>query len=84
MRNAVIALLCGLIWLYRHSVSYFIGNQCRFLPTCSVYASEAIKTHGPVEGSALTFRRICRCHPFAKLGAGQGFDPVPPHVTKPR
>jgi putative membrane protein insertion efficiency factor len=66
-------LLRALIWFYRHTFSYFLGRQCRFLPTCSAYADEAILLHGPVRGSALAFRRFCRCHPWG----GQGFDPVP-------
>jgi uncharacterized protein len=65
--------LRALIWLYRHTLSLFLGRQCRFLPTCSEYADEALRLHGPVKGSALAFRRFCRCHPWG----GQGFDPVP-------
>ncbi len=70
-------VLRGLIWLYRHSLSAFLGRQCRFLPTCSDYADQAIRLHGAGRGSVLAFRRFCRCHPFEALGAGQGFDPVP-------
>jgi putative membrane protein insertion efficiency factor len=66
-------LLRGLIWLYRHSFSVVLGRHCRFLPTCSDYADEAIRIHGPLKGSGLAFRRLCRCHPFG----GHGFDPVP-------
>lgn len=72
--------LRAMIWLYRHTLSYFIGRNCRFLPTCSTYADEAIRLHGPVQGTNLAIRRFCRCHPFKSLGGGQGFDPVPPHV----
>jgi putative membrane protein insertion efficiency factor len=73
---AIGLLLRGLIGLYRYSFSYFLGRQCRFLPTCSAYAHEAIRRHGPVRGSALALRRLCRCHPFG----GSGFDPVPEMV----
>jgi putative membrane protein insertion efficiency factor len=66
-------LLRILIWLYRHSLSYFLGQQCRFIPTCSAYADEALRRHGARKGSLLTIRRLCRCHPWG----GQGFDPVP-------
>lgn len=66
-------LLRGLIWAYRHSFSMVFGNRCRFLPTCSAYADEAIRVYGPVKGSALAVRRFCRCHPWG----GHGFDPVP-------
>jgi putative membrane protein insertion efficiency factor len=72
-RDVLSAVLRGLIWLYRHTFSYFLGRQCRFVPTCSVYADEAIRLHGPIKGSALAVRRLCRCHPFG----GSGFDPVP-------
>jgi putative membrane protein insertion efficiency factor len=65
--------LRGSIFLYRHTLSLFLGRQCRYLPTCSDYADEAIRIHGPAKGSALAFRRVCRCHPWG----GQGFDPVP-------
>jgi len=74
------AVLRGLIRLYRYTLSYFIGGQCRFMPTCSVYADEAIRLHGPVKGGKLAIKRICSCHPFTRLGGKSGFDPVPPHV----
>ena len=66
-------LLLALIWLYRHSLSYLIGRNCRFVPTCSVYADTAIRRHGAWRGSGLALRRLCRCHPWG----GSGFDPVP-------
>ncbi len=61
------------IWVYRHSLSLFMGRQCRFMPTCSAYADEAIRLHGAVKGGKLALNRICRCHPWG----GSGFDPVP-------
>jgi uncharacterized protein len=70
---ARVALL-GAIKLYRITLSGWLGGQCRFFPTCSRYAEEAIRTHGALRGTALTVRRILRCNPF---GRG-GFDPVPP------
>ncbi len=66
--------LLGAIKLYRITLSGWLGGQCRFSPTCSRYAEEAIRTHGAVRGSALTIGRILRCNPF---GRG-GIDPVPP------
>jgi putative membrane protein insertion efficiency factor len=66
-------ILRGLIWLYRYSFSYILGRHCRFLPTCSVYADEAVRLHGPMAGSQLAFKRFCQCHPWGK----SGFDPVP-------
>ena len=71
--HLMVGMLRALIWGYRHSLSYFLGRQCRFLPTCSAYADEALILHGPIRGSTLAIRRFCRCHPWG----GQGFDPVP-------
>ena len=65
--------LLGLVWLYRHTVSPLLGMPCRFQPTCSEYATEALRTHGAFKGSWLVIRRISRCHPWG----GSGFDPVP-------
>lgn len=65
--------LRSLIWVYRHTLSLILGRQCRFLPTCSSYADEAIRRYGPVEGTKLAFKRVCKCHPWG----GSGHDPVP-------
>lgn len=62
-----------LIKIYRYTLSPIIGQQCRFLPTCSCYAEEAILQHGIFKGLSLTCGRILRCHPWH---AG-GYDPVP-------
>ncbi len=61
------------IWAYRVSFSGFLGHNCRFYPTCSAYALEAINVHGPVKGLFLIFRRIARCNPLGEFGS----DPVP-------
>ena len=66
-------LLIGLITLYRWFVSPLLGPNCRFYPTCSCYAQEAIQRHGALRGSWLAARRIGRCHPWNP----GGFDPVP-------
>ena len=72
------ALLIGLVRLYQRLVSPVLnaisGPRCRFHPTCSTYAVQALQHHGALRGSLLTARRIVRCHP---LNEG-GFDPVPP------
>ena len=66
-------LLLGAIRAYRLLLSPWWGGQCRFSPTCSDYAAEAITRHGSLSGSWLALRRLARCHPWC---AG-GFDPVP-------
>jgi putative membrane protein insertion efficiency factor len=58
---------------YRYVISPLIGANCRFQPTCSEYALEALKEHGAFRGSYLAVRRILRCHPLG----GSGYDPVP-------
>ena len=61
------------IRLYQALIRPFLWGSCRFVPTCSEYALEAINTHGPARGIALTLRRLSKCHPFSK----GGMDPVP-------
>ena len=62
-----------LIKFYRYIISPLLTPSCRFTPSCSEYALEAIKTHGPIKGSWLTCKRLLRCLPFCKYG----YDPVP-------
>lgn len=62
------------ILIYRYGISPMIGPRCRYMPTCSAYALEALEKHGPIRGGWLAFRRITRCHPLRE----GGFDPVPP------
>ena len=64
---------------YKLTLSPWIGRQCRFSPTCSDYAAEALITHGPVRGGWLAARRLCRCQPWG----GSGYDPVPPRSVPP-
>jgi uncharacterized protein len=66
-------LLVGLLTVYRRFISPLLGPRCRFYPSCSAYALEAVQLHGALRGSWLTVRRLSRCHPFH---AG-GLDPVP-------
>ncbi|MDJ0448855.1 membrane protein insertion efficiency factor YidD [Methylocystis sp. JR02] len=73
MTSPVALLARGLILLYRVTFSAFAGRSCRYAPTCSEYADEAIARHGLWAGGWMGFARICRCRP----GGGEGFDPVP-------
>ena len=71
--NPVQHLLVGLIRGYQLLLSPFIGNQCRFTPTCSQYAREAVEKHGALKGGWMAVRRVSRCHPWHP----GGHDPVP-------
>ena len=66
-------ILMGLISFYRKHISPYRPPCCRFIPTCSEYALEAIERHGAVKGGYLALRRVLKCHPFHK----GGYDPVP-------
>ncbi|HYS81734.1 MAG TPA: membrane protein insertion efficiency factor YidD [Anaeromyxobacteraceae bacterium] len=67
------AMLLGLLAAYRRLVSPLLPPACRFYPTCSSYAAEAVRRHGALKGSFLTVKRLARCHPFCEGGV----DPVP-------
>jgi putative membrane protein insertion efficiency factor len=77
MRKLMIALLSAPIRAYRAALSPLMPNSCRFTPSCSAYALDALHQHGPVKGLWLTARRLARCHPITWLGGSSGFDPVP-------
>ena len=64
----VAKLLLLPIYFYQYAISPLIGPRCRFYPTCSTYAVEAIKIHGAIKGGYLALRRIARCHPFSEGG----------------
>lgn len=66
--------LVALVRLYQVTLGPLMGGHCRFTPSCSHYALEALREHGAVRGSWLTVRRLARCHPLG----GWGYDPVPP------
>ena len=70
------------VYLYRLFISPLLPPTCRFQPTCSEYALDAVRQHGPISGFVLFFRRISRCHPIERLGAGHGFDPVPVEILR--
>ena len=69
-------LLLAAIRYYRKSISPYRQACCRFIPTCSQYALEAIEKYGALKGGWLAFKRICRCHPFHRRGY-EIYDPVP-------
>jgi putative membrane protein insertion efficiency factor len=71
--RAVAGLLLVLIRAYQVLISPLLGPCCRYLPSCSDYAADAIRIHGPLRGSWLALRRVSRCHPFHS----SGYDPVP-------
>ncbi len=70
----VARLLIGLIRLYQCTLAAIFGGHCRFHPTCSAYAIQALETHGLVRGVWLVFKRVLKCHPWHPGGS----DPVPP------
>ena len=70
--NILIKLIKG----YKFLISPLFGNSCRYLPTCSEYSIEALKTYGLLKGSYMSLKRIFSCHPIKFLGGGEGFDPV--------
>ena len=72
-RSPLALVLIALLAVYRHLISPLLGNACRFEPSCSRYAAQAIERHGALRGSWLAIRRVGRCHPFHS----GGFDPVP-------
>jgi putative membrane protein insertion efficiency factor len=67
-------LATAAVVLYRWLISPVLGPNCRYSPSCSEYAIEALRRHGAVRGGWLALRRIARCHPLG----GHGYDPVPP------
>ena len=86
--NLAQSILIALVWVYRWVLSpaktFVLGPQarCRFTPTCSEYALEAMQRHGAMQGAFLSVRRVCRCHPWGDCG----HDPVPDEVqsSKPK
>ncbi len=77
LRRALVAVLSAPVHLYRYAISPMMPPRCRFLPTCSEYALESLRRHGPLSGGWLAAARVCRCHPFNP----GGIDPVPEHFS---
>ncbi len=78
LRRAAVWLLILPIRAYRLLLSPWLGHACRFQPSCSAYAIEALQTHGPLRGLWLTLHRLARCNPWG----GSGYDPVPPTIPR--
>lgn len=78
MTTAIRRLAILPVLAYRYLISPFTPASCRYRPTCSSYAQEAILRHGPLAGTALALRRMARCHPWG----GSGYDPVPEPASK--
>lgn len=73
LSRAVNGLLIALVRFYKGAISPMLPPSCRYTPTCSEYTLEALRKHGPLRGSWMAIKRICRCHPWG----GSGYDPVP-------
>ena len=74
--NIFTNILIKLIKIYKFLISPLFGQSCRYLPTCSEYSIEALKTFGFFKGLLISLKRILSCHPIKFLGGGEGFDPV--------
>lgn len=73
MKKAITWVLIFLVKLYKYIISPILPNACRYTPTCSSFAIEALQKHGPFKGTSLSIKRILSCNPWG----GHGYDPVP-------
>ena len=80
--NILTYILIKLIKCYKFLISPLLGQSCRYLPTCSDYSIEALKTYGFFKGILLSSKRIFSCHPIKFLGGGEGFDPINKKIKK--
>tara|TARA_B100001063_G_scaffold25760_1_gene19715 strand:+ start:577 stop:834 length:258 start_codon:yes stop_codon:yes gene_type:complete len=76
LMNYLTVIIIKLIKGYRYLISPLIGHSCRYLPTCSEYCIESLKTFGLLKGLLMSAKRILSCHPIKFLGGGEGLDPV--------
>ncbi len=74
--NVFTKVIIGIIKFYQFFISPLLGNSCRYIPTCSEYSIDAIKTFGLFKGSLVSIKRILSCHPIKFLGGGSGYDPI--------
>lgn len=75
--NILTNVIILIIKFYKLIISPFLGYNCRYLPSCSEYFIDSLKTYGAISGSYLGIKRILSCHPIKILGGSNGFDPVP-------
>ena len=78
MRKIISSILIFFVRIYQYTLSPFLGANCRYMPSCSAYAIEALEVHGPFKGGFLALKRILSCHPWG----GSGIDPVPKKVME--
>ena len=76
MMNIFSIILINIIKLYKLLISPYLGNNCRFMPTCSEYFIEALNEHGFIKGTSIGMKRLLSCHPIKFLGSKEGYDPV--------
>tara|TARA_B100000902_G_C26473892_1_gene511440 strand:- start:235 stop:477 length:243 start_codon:yes stop_codon:yes gene_type:complete len=74
--NILSKIFIKIIKFYQYIISPYLGNNCRYIPTCSEYFIDNIKEFGSLKGSFLGLKRILSCHPIKILGGGEGLDPV--------
>jgi|TARA_B110000003_G_C16177016_1_gene349874 uncharacterized protein len=74
--NIISYVLIGIIKIYKFFISPYLTPTCRYLPTCSEYTIDCLKTYGLIKGIIKSIKRILTCHPIKSLGGGEGFDPV--------
>ena len=74
--NLIKIILIKIIRIYKIFISPLLGNNCRYLPTCSDYFIDSLNEHGVIKGTLKGTKRILSCHPIKFLGGGEGFDPV--------
>ncbi len=77
MNKIIVSINIYIIKFYQYFISPILGCRCRYIPTCSEYYIESLRTHGFMKGSFIGIKRIVSCHPFKLFGGGQGLDLVP-------
>ena len=78
--NYSTSIVIKFIKIYKYLISPLIGHSCRYLPTCSEYCIESLKTFGLFKGLFMSLKRILSCHPIKFLGGGEGLDPVTKNI----